>query len=131
MPQGTPDRTFGEADGTPDVRSDDVEILTEAEHATADHGGVPGVVTGQIQTARASTGSVGAAAEANVTLTWPTGFSDGDYAVTASMMEDDDGEALRVRRIKTKSATGIVVNCVNNGLISHTGTVHAIAVADA
>lgn len=43
MTAGTPDRTFGESQGTPDLHGDDAEILTEAEHTTIHAGGQVGV----------------------------------------------------------------------------------------
>lgn len=37
MAGGTPDVTFGESSGTPDLYGDDAEILTESEHGSLVH----------------------------------------------------------------------------------------------
>ncbi|HEX9765744.1 MAG TPA: hypothetical protein VGA36_03205 [Nitriliruptorales bacterium] len=83
-----------------------------------------------IVTVRVTTGSIGAAGEANVAVTWPTAFADTDYTVVALVAEDAGGESLRARRVRTLSTTGCVVNVVNNALLSRTGTLHVIAIHD-
>ncbi len=82
------------------------------------------------RTARVTTGSVSSAGEVAVTVTWDEPFPDANYTVAAQVVEDENGESLRVRRIRTVTADGCVVNVVNNALVSRTGTVHAIGIAD-
>ncbi len=90
---------------------------------------VPGVGS-SIRTARVTTGSVPGTSETDVTVTWDTPFADTDYTVVPVVEEDENGESLRVRRLRSKTAGGCVVNVVNNAITSRTGTVHAIGIAD-
>ncbi len=83
-----------------------------------------------VKTAQATTGSIPATASASVAVTWTTPFPDATYTVTASVVNANTGEALRVRRIESVTTTGAVVNVINNALTAQTGTVHAIAVAN-
>lgn len=82
----------------------------------------------EVRGATATTGSVAGTSEADVTVTWDTAFLDTNYTVVAVVVLDEGGESLRVRRIRTLSTTGCVVNVINNAITSKTGTVHAIAV---
>lgn len=84
----------------------------------------------QVETARVTTGSVSGTGEADVTVTWATAFPDSNYTCDALVELDEDGEALRVRRMRSKTATQAVFNVVNNALGSRTGTLHATAIAD-
>lgn len=84
----------------------------------------------QIEHGRVTTGSVASLGEADVSLTWPTAFPDTNYTVAASVELDLAGEALRVRRIRTRTTTGCTVNIINNAATAQTGTLHAIAIHD-
>lgn len=81
-----------------------------------------------IKAAQAATGTVSPAATASVTVTWDTPFPDGTYTVVAQVVEAETVESLRVRRIESVTAETVVVNVVNNALVSRSGTVHVIAV---
>lgn len=82
--------------------------------------------------ARVSTGSVGAAASAAVTLTWTTAFADANYSVTCSLQEATASTStLRVHHIESVAAASVVVRVVNDdGAAAHTGTLHCTAVHD-
>lgn len=76
----------------------------------------------------ASTGSVPGTGEADVTVSFSRPFPSGaTVAVSASVVVDEAGASLEVRRVRSVSPTGCVVNVVNNALISKTGTVHVVA----
>lgn len=84
-----------------------------------------------IRHARVTTGSVALSGTAAVSVTWPQAFPDANYTVTASVVLDIAGESLRVVRVRSKTATGCVVQVVNNdAAAAHTGVVHAVAIHD-
>lgn len=83
-----------------------------------------------IATKRVTTGSIPGTGSGSVTVTWDEPFPDTNYTPVASVLENDQGESLRVRRIETKTASAIVVNVVNNALGSTTGEIQAMAIAD-
>lgn len=82
------------------------------------------------QTVRATTGEVAGSGEADVTVTFAKAFVDTDYTVSAVVVDDNAGEALRVRRVRSLAAASCVVNVVNNALGAQTGVVHVIAIHD-
>lgn len=90
----------------------------------------PGGQAPTIRTARQTTGAVAGTGSADVTVTFSSPFDDTNYTVTASIVENDGGESLRVRRIRTVAAGQVVVNVVNGAITSRTGIVHVIAVHD-
>ena len=81
---------------------------------------------------RVSTGSVGAAASAAVTLTWTTAFADTNYTVNCSVQEAAASTStLRVHHIESVAAGSVVVRVVNDdGANPKTGTLHCTAVHD-
>lgn len=83
-----------------------------------------------LRAARASTGSVAGTGQADVTVTFDSAFADTNFTVTASVVEDEASESLRVRRIRSVTAGQVVVNVVNNAIVPRSGTVHVIAVHD-
>lgn len=84
----------------------------------------------QIETRRASTGSIAGTGEGDVTVTWSTPFPNDSYTANAIVESDEGGEALRVRRLRSKTATQATFNVVNNAITSRTGIIHATAMAD-
>lgn len=78
--------------------------------------------------AQAATGAIAGLAEADVVVPLPAPMPDASYTVTAQVVLDDGGESLTVRRIRSKTATQVVVNVVNNAATSRSGTVHLMLV---
>lgn len=76
---------------------------------------------------QASTGTVAAASNADITITFAAPFA-APPMVTASVVADHTGDGLQVVRIRTVTTTGCVVHVRNAGLTSRTGTVHVLAV---
>lgn len=76
----------------------------------------------------ASTGSIIGAGQADVIVTLDSAMPDTNYRVAPSVTIDEDGESLRVRRVRSKTTTQVVVNVVNNAITSKTGTVEVLAV---
>jgi acyl-coenzyme A thioesterase PaaI-like protein len=74
-----------------------------------------------------STGAVGGTATVDVAVTWSKPFPDTDYTVVASVEIDESGDSLTVRRVRSKTTTGCVVNVANAALTTKTGMVHAMA----
>lgn len=78
--------------------------------------------------ARVSTGAVAGLGQVDVAVTWPTALPDTNYTVVASVEVDESGDSLTIRRIRSKTTAGCVVNVANGAAIAKTGTVHAVAV---
>jgi len=76
---------------------------------------------------RQATGSIAGTGQADVTVTWPTAFPDTSYTVVALVEVDDAGDSLTVRRIRSRTAAGCVVNVVNSALTAKTGVLHVMA----
>lgn len=78
---------------------------------------------------RAATGTVTAAATANVAVTLVPAMTDTDFTVSASVL--DAANDLRVLNVVSATATTVTVR-VNNSdaLNSASGTVHVLAVHD-
>lgn len=82
---------------------------------------------------RVATGAVAAVTAVDVTVTWTLPFADTAYTVTVSIEETAGGvgNSLQVRRIKSKTASAVVVQVFNNEAVTaRSGTLHAIAVHD-
>lgn len=81
--------------------------------------------------ARVTTGSIGAASTALVTVTWTTAFSDANYTVSANVEDTTTSSlSLSVVHVETKSASAVTVRVLNNAAGALTGTLHVIGVHD-
>lgn len=83
-----------------------------------------------IRSVRASTGDVAGTSQADVTVTWPLPFDDDAYTVHVAVEHDTAGDGLRVRRVRSRTATQVVVNVENTALSAVSGTLHVTAVSD-
>lgn len=84
---------------------------------------------GNVQRVTVSTGSIASAATADVTVTWPYSFGDGNYQVQVSCVESTGN--LEVRAIKSVANGTITVTVKNNDASNaRTGTLHAWAFHD-
>ena len=81
---------------------------------------------------RVSTGSIGGAFRADVTLTFAgTAFADTNYTVVVSITDTSGaGLGMRVERVRTKNTGSIVVQVVNDAAGALTGTLEAVAIHD-
>lgn len=87
---------------------------------------------GGLKHARVTTGSIGAASSALVTVTWTTAFADTNYTVVASVQDSTAAIlSLTVVHIETKTAAAVEVRVQNTSAGSLTGTLHVIAMHDA
>ncbi len=96
--------------------------------SAADTGGFSGASKAQ----RVTTGSIGGASSAAVTLTWTAAFSDANYTVSVSVVEATaSASTLRVHHVQSISASAVVVRIVNDDVTTaKTGTLHVIATQD-
>lgn len=76
---------------------------------------------------RAATGSIAGTGQADITVTWPSPFPDTNYTVVVAVEIDEAGDSLWVRRIRSKTTAGCVVNVANAALMTKTGTLHVMA----
>lgn len=103
---------------TDDPASDEIDV-TIATSSTAP----------VIRSKRTATGTIGGTASADVSVTWPSNFSNTNYTVTASIEQDID-TGLRILRVRSKTTSGCVVRVTNDSVTGQSGTVHTIGVAD-
>lgn len=108
------------------VSADQHHARSHAILGASDHTG--------IQVLRASTGSVAAGGQVEVTVTWPTAWADTNYTVVVSLQEttsDVAGAGMRIRRIRNKNAADFTVIVQNENLITAvTGTLHVCGIHD-
>jgi hypothetical protein len=80
---------------------------------------------------RVTTGSIGAGARADVTVTWTTAFADASYTPNCTVLDTSAaGAGLRVERIRSQAAASIVVQVMNDAAAARTGTLNCTAVHD-
>lgn len=86
--------------------------------------------TRESRSVRADTGSIPATLVVNTAITFPVAMTDDDYTVVATILDADD-PGLRVLRVASKSATGVVVTIVNDDpALARQGDIHVIAIHD-
>lgn len=85
------------------------------------------VPTVPVSRLRVPTGSVAGTGQVDVAVTWPTPFPDTAYTVVASIEIDEAGDSLTVRRIRSRTTTGCVINVANAALTAKAGTLHVMA----
>lgn len=84
-----------------------------------------------IQSTRISTGSITSGLRADVTVTWPTSFTDTNYTVLVTVEDTSAlGLGLQAERIRSKTATQVVIQVLNASLSSLTGTIHIVGIHD-
>lgn len=86
-----------------------------------------------IQHKRVTTGSINAAATAEIVVTWDTPFADTNYTVNASVLVANPGNAvpfLEIVHLDDKLAASITVRVVNSSGGALTGEIQAIAIHD-
>lgn len=88
--------------------------------------------TGVSKAQRVTTGSIGGAGSAAVTITWTTAFSNANYTVSAAVVQADATvTTLRVHHVESVTATAVVVRIVNDDTLNaKTGTLHVMATQD-
>jgi len=77
-----------------------------------------------------TTGAIGAAADAAITLTWTQAFADASYDPQCSVLEATASTVtLRLHHIESKAAASVVVRVVNDDPANpHTGTLYCTGV---
>ena len=86
---------------------------------------------GGFKHSRVTTGSIGAGARADVTVTWAHAFADTSYTVQAHVEDTSAaGAGLRVERIRSKVAGSVVVQVMNDSAGALTGTLDVVAIHD-
>jgi hypothetical protein len=80
---------------------------------------------------RLTTGSINAGARVDVTWTVSPAFADANYTAIATVYDASaSGTGLRVERIRTQTASSVVVQVMNDSAGSLTGTLEVIAIHD-
>lgn len=80
---------------------------------------------------RVATGSLPAASSTNVTVTFPTAFTDTNYTLVAAVEDSSSADGLRVLKIVSRTTTGVVVRVQNaDTLNARSGTLHILAFKD-
>lgn len=88
------------------------------------------LATRTVRAGRAGTGAVAGTGQSDVTFVWSSPFDDDAYTVHVTVEQDTAGDGLRVRRVRSRTASQVVVNVQNTALGSTSGTLHVIAVHD-
>lgn len=84
---------------------------------------------GGLKVQQVSTGSIGAGARSDVTLTWSAAFADTNYVPTCTVVDTSAaGAGLRLERIRSVTTTAIVVQVINDSDRSLTGTLNCNAI---
>lgn len=83
-----------------------------------------------VRTKRVATGGIGGTATATIVVTWDVAFPDANYTVAVTVEQDAAGDGLRIKRVRTRTATQITVAVENTALTSQEGTLHVLARAD-
>lgn len=81
---------------------------------------------------RVATGTVGAATEVDISITWDTPFPDTNYSVVVSMEYTGavNFTSFRADHVRSITTTGIVVRVINTSGAGKDGNIHAIAIHD-
>lgn len=82
-----------------------------------------------MQTSRTTTGSIANGVTSTITITWATAFADTNYTVVV-VSQGTATTDIVVQSLLTKTASSVQVVVKNTGTVSHTGTLHAIAIHD-
>ncbi len=109
----------------------DVFRVSGSGHVTIE-GGVNND-SGGIKHARVALPSIPGPGLMNPTVNWTTPFADTNYTVTCSVQNNSasgPGLGLRVNRIQSITGGVVTVQIENTDTVTHTGTVHCIAMHD-
>lgn len=121
------------ADGSGSVAHADATGQTADDHHAQSHGDADHTETyfkRQVETKRVATGNIGAGVTSSITVTWDTAFPDTNYTVVAVIRELGTNN-LEVENLAAHLASSVEVRVRNrDGINGHSGTVHAIAIAD-
>lgn len=80
---------------------------------------------------RVATGNILTGVRADVTCTWGTAFADTNYSVVVTVEDTTAlGLGLQAERVRSKTASAVVVQVLNASLSTDSGTVHCYGVHD-
>lgn len=83
------------------------------------------------QHVRVGTGSILTGVRADITCTWPTAFSDTNYAFAVSIEDTSAlGLGLQSERVRSKTTSAVTVQVFNAAIGTNSGTVHCIGFHD-
>lgn len=83
-----------------------------------------------VQTKRVETPELAAGQSKEVTITWPSSFTDTAYTVSLSCQSEGVATGVTVRQFKSKLAASIIVVVKNDSEGGLKGTINAVAIHD-